>query len=433
MILKASKRSGGRQLGAHLLKTEENEHVEIHEVSGFISDTVMGAMNEAYALARGTKCQQYLFSMSLSPPAHESVRVEVFEKALADIEERLNLTGQPRVIVFHEKEGRRHCHAVWSRIDAETMTAKELPFFKNRLNEIAKQLYLENGWAMPKGFANPKLRDASNFTLDEWQQAKRAGLDPRELKSAVQECWKQSDGAAAFASALEERGLFLARGDRRGFVAVTIDGDVFALARMIDAKSKDVASRLGDPAKLRSVEETKQFIGEQIVPRLSRYIAEAKRIARHNMEPLIAKREALKVQHQAERQAFDKSITARWNEEQRIRASRLRKGIAGAWDFLTGKYFKVRKQNEMEAKFARERDSHERHALIHAQHKDRQALQELIKENRRKEAERILGLYRDAAKFRRMREGEAERDRNGRTRDARSLSPKPRDRGLDLG
>ena len=121
--------------------------------------------NEAYALARGTKCQQYLFSMSLSPPAHESVRVEVFEKALADIEERLNLTGQPRVIVFHEKEGRRHCHAVWSRIDAETMTAKELPFFKNRLNEIAKQLYLENGWSMPKGFANPKLRDARNFTL----------------------------------------------------------------------------------------------------------------------------------------------------------------------------------------------------------------------------------------------------------------------------
>ena len=65
MIFKASKRSGGRQLGSHLLKTEENEHVEIHEVSGFISDSVMGAMNEAYAAARGTKCKQYLFSMSL--------------------------------------------------------------------------------------------------------------------------------------------------------------------------------------------------------------------------------------------------------------------------------------------------------------------------------------------------------------------------------
>jgi hypothetical protein len=206
---------------------------------------------------------------------------------------------------------------------------------------------------------------------------------------------------------------------------------VFALARMIDAKSKDVASRLGDPAKLRSVDETKQFIGEQIAPRLTRYIGEAKRIAHHNMQPLIAKREALKVQHQAERQAFDKSIAARWNEEQRIRASRLRKGIAGAWDFLTGKYFKTRKQNEMESKFARERDSHERHTLIHAQHKDRQALQELIKENRHKEAERILGLYRDAAKFRRMRTSETERDKD-RGRNSAAMRPK-RDRGLDLG
>ena len=97
MIFKASKRSGSRQLGSHLLKTEENEHVEIHEVSGFISDTVMGAMNEAYAAARGTKCKQYLFSMSLSPPAHESVRVEVCEKVIGDIEDRLGLTGQPRV------------------------------------------------------------------------------------------------------------------------------------------------------------------------------------------------------------------------------------------------------------------------------------------------------------------------------------------------
>ncbi|TXG81189.1 MAG: relaxase [Sphingomonadales bacterium] len=429
MILKASKRSGGRQLGAHLLKTEENEHVEIHEVSGFISDTVMGAMNEAYALARGTKCSQYLFSLSLSPPASESVRVETFEKALADIEERLGLTGQPRVVVFHEKEGRRHCHAVWSRIDAETMTAKELPFFKNKLNEIGKQLYLENGWAMPKGFESPKLRDPRNFTLDEWQQAKRAGIDPRELKSAVQDCWKRADSVGAFASALEERGLFLARGDRRGFVAITIDGDVFALSRLIEGKAKDVAARLGDPARLLSVDDARARIASDIAPRLSRYIAEAKRIARVNIEPLLATREALKVQHQAERQATDKRISDRWNEEQRIRSSRLRTGIAGAWDFLTGKYFRTRKQNEMETKFARERDSHERHALIQRQLRDRQALQDLIRENRRKEAERILTLYRDAATYRRMQTGERDKDRG---RGSATLRPK-RDRGLDLG
>lgn len=431
MILKGSQRSGGKHLGLHLLKTEENEHVEIHEVSGFVSDTIMGAMNEAYAASRGTRCKQYLFSLSLSPPAHESVRIETFEKALADVEERLGLTGQPRIVVFHEKEGRRHCHAVWSRIDAETMKAKELPHFGLKLKSLAKQIFLENGWNMPRGYESAKLRDPRSFSLDEWQKAKRADIDPRELKAAVNDCWKRADSAKAFAAALEERGLFLARGDRRAFVVTTLDGDVFAISRMVPERLKVIAERLGDPAKLRSVDETKQFIGEQIAPRLTRYIAEAKRIAHHNMQPLIAKRDALKVQHQAERQAFDQKIMARWDDEQRARASRLRKGIAGAWDFLTGKYFKTRKQNEMEVKFARTRDSHERHALIHAQHIDRQALQELIKENRRKEAERMLGLYRDAYRFRRMREGEAERDKD-RGRNTPTTRPK-RDRGLDLG
>ena len=124
MILKGSQRGGAKQLGLHLLKTEENEHVEVHDVRGFLSEDIVGALREAEAVAKGTKCRQYLFSVSLSPPEQENVRIETFETALKTIEEKHDLAGQPRVIVFHEKEGRRHCHAVWSRIDAETMTAK---------------------------------------------------------------------------------------------------------------------------------------------------------------------------------------------------------------------------------------------------------------------------------------------------------------------
>lgn len=257
MILKASQRSGAKQLGLHLMKTEENEHVEIHEVSGFVADDLMGAMKEAHALSLGTKCKQFLFSVSLNPPSTESVRVEVFERACDVIEGRLGLKGQPRMIVFHEKEGRRHAHAVWSRVDAETMTAKPLPFFKRTLNAIAKELYLENGWKMPDGFRDSKLRDPRSFTLDEWQQAKRAGLDAREVKSTIQECWAVSDNGPAFAKALEERGLFLAQGDRRGHVAVTIEGEVFAIARMVGKKTKEVAARLGDPKQLRTVADSR--------------------------------------------------------------------------------------------------------------------------------------------------------------------------------
>jgi hypothetical protein len=301
------------------------------------------------------------------------------------------------------------------------MTAKHLPFFKTKLGELAKQLYIENGWAMPKGFENPKLRDPTSFTLKEWQQAKRAGLDPRELKSAVQDCWKRSDGVSAFANALEERGLYLARGDRRGHVVLTLDGEPFALSRLIDSKTKEVTAKLGDSNKLRSTDETKALIGEKIAPRLSSYIAEAKRMAINVMKPLIEQKQKLTEAHQIARQEFDTKIKDRWDAEQSERASRTRKGWASVWDFMTGRYFKVRKQNELEVQFAKQRDRTERHGLITAQLKESQDLQSNIKTARRREAEQVLALYRDAAKFRRMREGREQ------------MPARVRDKSLDLG
>jgi hypothetical protein len=168
-----------------------------------MSESVIGAFKEAQALASGTRCKQYLFSVSLSPPEGENVRSEVFEGAIQKIEEKLGLTGQPRVVVFHEKEGRRHAHCVWSRVDAETMTAKQLSFFKTKLREVSKELYLDNGWKMPAGLMDAHARDPRNFTLAEWQQAKRAGLNANDLRGMVQECWAVSDSRNSFAKALE--------------------------------------------------------------------------------------------------------------------------------------------------------------------------------------------------------------------------------------
>lgn len=434
MILKASQRSGGKQLGLHLLKTEENEHVEIHEVSGFVSDDLMGAMKEAHALSLGTKCKQYLFSVSLNPPADESVRVEVFEQALRMIEERMGLEGQPRMVVFHEKEGRRHAHAVWSRIDAETMTAKPLPYFKMQLRDVAKQLFLENGWKLPEGFRDSKLRDPRNFTLDEWQQAKRAGLDAKHLKETIQECWNLSDNGPAFAKALEERGLFLAQGDRRGHVAVSIEGEVFAIARLIDKRTKELNARLGDPRDLRSVTDTIRHIGETVAPRLRRYISEAKRIAANAMKPLNEAKQAMKIDHQNERKRLEARQKMRFEAEQRERSARVREGAAGVWDILTGKYFKTRKQNEMEAFFGLQRDRAQRHDLIRAQLKDRQALQSQIVQQRERHARQLLGLYRDAANYRRMMRGEQyDRDGGDRARLQDHLQNPAKPRGPELG
>jgi hypothetical protein len=144
MILKGSQRGGGQDLAVHLMRADDNEHIALHELRGFASGTLKDAFRETEAISRGTKCRQYLFSLSLSPPEGECVSVDVFAQTINRIEDRLGLSGQPRAIVFHEKEGRRHAHCVWSRIDAGTMTAKPLPFFKNKLMDVSRDLYLEH-------------------------------------------------------------------------------------------------------------------------------------------------------------------------------------------------------------------------------------------------------------------------------------------------
>jgi len=123
VILKGSQRGGAGQLAAHLSRLDDNEHVTLHEVRGFVSEDLHGALREAQAVSKGTRCRQFLFSVSLNPPEHERVSTQAFEDAVDRIEHRTGLAGHPRIVLFHEKEGRRHAHAVWSRIDAETMTA----------------------------------------------------------------------------------------------------------------------------------------------------------------------------------------------------------------------------------------------------------------------------------------------------------------------
>lgn len=424
MILKGSQRGGAKQLGLHLLKTEENEHVELHDIRGFMSEDVIGALREAEAVAKGTKCQQYLFSVSLNPPETENVHIQTFEQALSAIEDKNGLGGQPRVVVFHEKEGRRHCHAVWSRIDAETMTAKPMSFYKNKLREVSRQLYLENGWQMPRGLIDPKDRDPRNFTLDEWQQAKRAGRSAGDLKEMIQEAWATSDSGATFSHALEERGLYLARGDRRGHVAVTFEGEVISIARATGIKAKDLKSRLGQPNTLRSVEDTRKRIGEDILPRIKSHIDEARAKADQDKAELDERRQELVQGHLDERAKLDAGQKTRAEHEARQRAERLRTGMKGLWDRLTGQRAKAEKQNEMEALWALRRDQDQRQAVITAQLQERQKLQDEIRAARARHAQALREIHFDATNYRLMQRGQEPKAKPS-FEQAKPASPQP--------
>ncbi|NVD26814.1 relaxase/mobilization nuclease domain-containing protein [Parasphingorhabdus flavimaris] len=386
MIFVGNERGNGQNLARHLMSSE-NEHVTLHEISGFASNDLAGAFKEAEAISRGTKCQKFLYSLSLNPPCKESVSTEVFLDTISRVEAKLGLEGQPKAVVFHEKENRRHCHVVWSRIDADAMKAITLSFPKRKLMELSKELYLEHGWDMPKGFLQPLFRDPKNFTLAEWQQAKRIGENPRELKAIFQSCWKQSDNLKSLANSLQEHGLILAQGDRRGFVATDINGEIYALAKWVGVKTKEVRARLGDHEALPSIGDAQTQIAKTVMPALEKL--ERRQADKHTSmskqhEKLLWK---MADSHTKERKALVARQEKRTLKETQARQERFNKGLRGLFDRITGAYSKVKRQNEMEAFDAAERDQKQRDALIFRQMGEKRQLAlhsaELLEKSRR--------------------------------------------------
>ena len=268
------------QLARYLLAMRDNDHVELHDVRGFVSDDLRGAFSEADAIATGTRCKNYLFSMSLNPPEGAKVSVEAFERAIARDRTEAR-PGKPAARHRLPRKGRAAacpCRLVADR--RERMRAINMPHYKVKLRDVSRKLYLEHGWDMPRGLQDRSLRDPLNFTREEWQQAKRAGLDPREIKAVFQQCWEASDNKASFERALKERGFWLAKGDRRGFVAIDYRGEVYSLSRYAGVKTKDIEARLGDREALRSVDEIKAEIAGGMTQKLEAFIKDAERDAK---------------------------------------------------------------------------------------------------------------------------------------------------------
>jgi hypothetical protein len=263
MILKGNARSGGSDLATHLLNAYDNERVEFADLRGTIADDLHGAFAEYEAIASGTKAKKPLYSLSINPS--EPLTREQYFEAIDAIENKLGLTDQPRAIVFHVKEGREHCHVVWSRIDGVEMKAIHLAHDRRKLCDMAVQLAEQYGHELPEGLKAWKKREQFKkeqleANLAENAQTKKTGVTPEQRRAEVTEAYEAADSVSAFQNALEEKGYILANGDRRAFVIVDKFGDVHSLSRYVKGvKSKQLNERLGslDLVTLPSVEQAK--------------------------------------------------------------------------------------------------------------------------------------------------------------------------------
>ncbi|CAN0604712.1 unnamed protein product, partial [Ectocarpus sp. 12 AP-2014] len=185
------------------------------------------------------------------------------------------------------------------------MTAKNLSHYKLKLQSVSRELYHEHEWRMPEGLTRKGAGDPRNYSLAEYQQAKRMEIDPRDLKGAIQDAYATSDNAASFAHALSERGYTLAKGDRRGHVAVTPEGEVLSISRYIGKKAKDVRAKLGEPDEtLPGVDEAKRDMAKDMHKAFIRHAKESKLQRDDAMNALRERQSAMIAQQQADRKAL---------------------------------------------------------------------------------------------------------------------------------
>jgi len=381
MLIKMSQRSGAHNLAKHLLNTEDNEHVTVHELRGFMAqdEDLTSALNEIHVLAKAnSKIKTPLVSMSFNPPIGAVVTMKDFHNAINRAEEILNLTNQPRAIVEHSKHGRNHVHVVYSRVD-EHLKAIKLPFYKKKMRDLSIELFNEHGWELPKGYINKNERSQTNLDLTEWQIGKRQQQDPKAFKQHVQALWQQTNDAASFKKLLAKNNLVLAKGDKKNVaVLVDIHGDIRSLSRTLSVKAKEVKDKLGEFDNFPSINEAKQSFSQQHKDEYKR--RHTVLIQRHKAQlmPFTQQVYALTDKHKVERQTLENTHQKRQQLEREQRLSLYAKGLKGIWNWVSLKTYNLKKKHEKDYQASLERDEQEREILLQRQQRQRETLQQPI-------------------------------------------------------
>ncbi len=279
MVPKGSQRGGGQQLATHLLNEFDNDRVELADVRGAIARDVHGVFAEWRAISRATQCRKYLYSLSLNPdPKQGTLTREQYVDFINRAEKKLGLGEQARVVVFHVKHGREHCHVVWSRIDERTMKAVQLSYDHQALRTVVQGFARDYGLKLPLSMQKNRGRERYKDrlireNLFEQQQEERSGITKAERVAALTQAWRESKTGKELIAALEKRGYLLARGDSRSYVVVDRAGEIHSLARDIEgARVKDVRARLAGfpPEKLPDARKAQEFFREQMAQQRAR-------------------------------------------------------------------------------------------------------------------------------------------------------------------
>ncbi|GJL64920.1 MAG: hypothetical protein NPIRA04_35740 [Nitrospirales bacterium] len=137
---------------------------------------------------------------------------------------------------------------------------------------------------------------------------------------------------------------------------------------------------------------------------LERYIQKVRGSLENNLQPFRQKKAALQNYHRTQRQDLLKKQEERRKEEEKEYYQRLPKGFRALWSRVSGKYKKIKVQNEGETERCKVRDREDKQAMIDRQLTQRQNLQEQVKPILRNHQKLIIQLKKDVAQYMEMRD-----------------------------
>ena len=234
MWIGGRRRGGADQLSTHLQKTDENESVNVRELSGFSFSETTGAnldkaLKQMEAIGYGKGAKRNLYHVILAPAFGETLTVEQRKHMLDYYIEQMGFKDHQYALVEHWKKGKQHFHLTFNIIHPDTGKIHELKWTKRKEWQISRDL--EQALGLKK--FQPKGKAAQAWGM---QRGKRTGLDPRKLRKEVTAIYHASMTTKDFVTLLDKKGLALTRGNRGQLVVVDQFGDTHGLMRLIEGK-----------------------------------------------------------------------------------------------------------------------------------------------------------------------------------------------------
>jgi hypothetical protein len=370
VIIPASQRGNAKQLANHLSDLTINDHVELYEARGLFHDqSIQEALREMHAASKGSRCQKHLFSLSVDPVQGLDHDGKLYEEIFHGLDERFPmLKDQPRLIVFHEKEGRRHAHVIYSRINREGK-AIELGLYKKKLTSFSYDLFEKHApEQMPKNLQSWAKRQheerlKQDHTRAELERERRTKQSREAHHQILQEAVKQHDTLKSLDAHLQEKGYRLCNGKRALLAYDMHTQETYAITRATGLKMNELKQRYVGHADLPSMDKVKSELvkrGDHAIktPEPPKELARTQDTLEKRLQERDQKMAAQREQYRQEREKLD--------QKQRVEQTKAEFTLRSK---NTGDEAYRKQKQEME-----DRHYAEKHALIQANLKQRRAL-----------------------------------------------------------